>query len=150
MAVPTLSGVPASERIGSVSLTVVVQTRESDMTPSTRAPETFLPLHPLEFRILMILVEGAAHGYAVVQEIEERGDLPGKVYPANLYRRIRDLLAKGLLEDAHAVEEPSADARRRYFRLTGLGHEVARAEAHRMEELLGEARGRGLLQGMGG
>ena len=33
-------------------------------------PESFLPLHPVDFRILLILTERKAHGYRIVQEIE--------------------------------------------------------------------------------
>jgi len=112
-------------------------------------PGTFLPLHPLEFRILLILLDGPAHGYAVVQEIEGRERGRGKVYPANLYRRIRDLLAKGLVEDAPPPEGESPDPRRRYFGVTELGREVVRAETERLGALLAEARERGLLSTTG-
>ena len=108
-------------------------------------PLGFLPLHPLEFRILMILLKQPAHGYAVVQAIEAREtDLPA-IYPGNLYRRIRDLRAKGLIEDARAAGSPEDDPRRRYFQITGLGREVASAEAERLRNLVGEARRMGLL-----
>ena len=113
-------------------------------------PRTFLPLHPLEFRILLILLDGPSHGYAVVQEIEGREGESGKIYPANLYRRIRDLLAKGLVEDALPPEGESPDPRRRYFGMTELGRRVARAEAERLGEILAEARERGLLSTAGG
>jgi DNA-binding PadR family transcriptional regulator len=108
-------------------------------------PARFLPLHPLEFRILLILLDGPSHGYAVVQEIEEREGGSGKIYPANLYRRMRDLLAKGLVEDALPPEGESTDPRRRYFGVTDMGREVVRAETERLGELLAEARERGLL-----
>lgn len=105
-------------------------------------PEPFLPLHPLEFRILLILLEGPSHGYAVVQEIEGRERESRKIYPANLYRRMRDLLAKGLVEDAPHPEGAGSDSRRRYFGVTELGRSVVRAEMERLEELLAEARER--------
>jgi DNA-binding PadR family transcriptional regulator len=117
----------------------------NDPTP----PGKFLPLHPLELRILMILLGGPSHGYAVVQEIERREGTAGKIYPANLYRRMRDLLAKGLVEDAPAPARESPDHRRRYFRVTELGAEVVRAETERLKELLAEARERGLLSTTG-
>jgi DNA-binding PadR family transcriptional regulator len=118
----------------------------SDAGPN---PLSFLPLHPLEFRILMILMDGPSHGYAVVQEIEAWEGGAGKIYPANLYRRIRDLLARGLLEDADAPRSGEADSRRRYFRITGLGKAVVAAETHRLQDLLDEARARGLMTAKG-
>lgn len=107
------------------------------------------PLHPLEFRILMILLEGPAHGYAIVQEIESRESSSGKIYPANLYRRIRDLLAKGLLEDTAPPAGLADDPRRRYFRVTELGRHVAESEARRLRSLLAEAQDLGLLPSEG-
>lgn len=122
---------------------------EQNTSQSRELPGSFLPLHPLEFRILMILLGGASHGYAIIQEIESREKDTKNIYPANLYRRIRDLLSKSLVEDAPPLEGESADPRRRYFRVTRLGREVLRAETERLEGLLEEARERGLLSTAG-
>ncbi len=104
-----------------------------------------LPLNPVEFRILMALLDGPSYGTRIVEQIEARGDVGRKLYPANLFRRIRDLLGKGLLEETTAPAE--ADPRRTYLRLTDLGREVARAEATRLRALLDEAIGHDLLPG---
>jgi len=112
------------------------------MSENPPGPRPFLPLHPLEFRILLILLDGPSHGYAVVQEIEGGEGERGKIYPANLYRRMRDLLAKGLVEEAPHPEGAGSDSRRRYFGVTELGRAVVRAETERLEELLAEARKR--------
>lgn len=100
-------------------------------------PTGFLPLHPLEFRILLALLEGPSWGTAIVQEIEEREGGRMALYPANLYRRIRDLLARGLLEESPSPE--GADPRRTYVRLTEMGRAVARAEADRLRDLVRDA-----------
>lgn len=117
------------------------------MAAQTPTPESFLPLHPVDFRILMVLTERDAHGYRIVQEIEAREAHLPPLYPGNLYRRIRDLRSKGLLEDAPGPEDPEVDSRRRYFRITGMGRAVVRAEAKRLGELVAEARDLGLLPG---
>lgn len=102
----------------------------------------FLPLNPLEFRILLALRDGCRHGYAIVKEVEQRADSAEKIFPANLYRRIRNLLAAGLLAEAAPPAEgvPDDDRQRKFFCLTPLGLEVARAEVARLEGLLSEAR----------
>jgi len=96
---------------------------------------------------MLVLTEGPAHGYRIVKGIEDaaRG---GTVYPASLYRRIRDLGAKGLVEECPAPRHvPAEEAQRRtYYRPTGLGFEVARAEAERMQSLISDARTRRLLE----
>lgn len=115
-------------------------------TPS-RHPEALLPLHPLEFRILLALLEGARHGYDIVKEIESRAPDGATIYPANLYRRLRDLRDRGVLEDAEPPAGEEGGSRpRRYFRLAPFGHEVARAEARRLDALLGDERARRLLK----
>ena len=115
------------------------------MPEQSTHPENHSPLHPLEFRILMILLEGPTHGYAIVQEIESREKTLKSIYPANLYRRIRNLLANSLLEDADPPAGEADDPRRRYFRITDLGRRVAAAEAARLRGLVAEAEDRGLL-----
>ncbi|MDH3224089.1 MAG: PadR family transcriptional regulator [Gemmatimonadota bacterium] len=106
-------------------------------------PHEHLPLHPFEFRILLALIDGPSYGTRIVQEIEARVGDREKIYPANLYRRVRDLLKSGLLEE---VDSPKgADPRRTYLQLTVLGRAVAQAEARRLRELLDEAAGRQLL-----
>lgn len=114
------------------------------MPDTTGDAQAFLPLHPLEFRILLVLLDGASHGYRIVKEIEAR-EAGERIWPANLYRRIRDLLAKGLVEEALPPRADSADPRRSYVRVSALGRRVARAEARRLEELVADARARRLL-----
>ena len=122
------------------------------MTPprSTRvdtpAPETFLPLNRDTFHILVSLADRDRHGYAVMQDVLDRTDGKLRFSPSSLYASIRRLLEQGLIEEL--AERPDAsndDERRRYYRLTRLGREVAKAEARRLERLLGDARATGLL-----
>ncbi len=102
-----------------------------------RAAGSFLPLHLLEFRILMALAPGPSYGTAIVQAIEEAEAGRMKLYPANLFRRIRDLLARELVEECTAP--PDADRRRTYLRLTPTGRAVLRAEALRLRDLVRDA-----------
>jgi len=107
---------------------------------SPTSPEGFLPLHPEAFRILIVLRAGERHGYALVKELERDPGRPGKVLPANLYRRIRTLLEQGLIDESGHRPDPALDdERRRYFAVTPLGESVARAEAHRLQALLAGA-----------
>ncbi|MDX1396544.1 MAG: helix-turn-helix transcriptional regulator [Gemmatimonadota bacterium] len=108
-----------------------------------RSAGDFLPLHPLEFRILLTLLDGASFGTRIVEAIEEAEGGGRKLYPANLYRRIRDLMSDGLVEDAPSPA--GADPRRSYVRLTSMGRAVAKAEARRLSELVADARRHRLL-----
>ena len=88
-----------------------------------------------------MLRAGERHGYSLVKELKRDPGRPGRVLPANLYRRIRTLLERGLIEESDRRPDSAVDdERRRYFRLTDLGEAVARAEAHRLDALLAGAR----------
>jgi DNA-binding PadR family transcriptional regulator len=110
-------------------------------------PRDFLPMSPLELRILLALREGCRHGYAIVKDVEERAGSRARIFPANLYRRIRNLLADGLLAETEAPPgaEPDDARQRKFFRLTPLGLAVAHAEVERLEALVAEAREHGVV-----
>ncbi len=112
--------------------------------PEKTAPEQHLPLHPLEFQVLLSLAEGVTHAYDVVQRIEARQPEWSKILPTNLYRRIWRLASAGLLEEVEPTE-PEEERRRKYFAITAMGHRVAQAEADRLRSLLREAAQAGVL-----
>jgi DNA-binding PadR family transcriptional regulator len=113
--------------------------------PSSRV-EDYLPLSARDYQILLSLIEGDAHGYAMVQEIDRRTDGRVRFEPANLYRSIRRLIREGLVAPSEERPAPeSDDERRRYYRITELGAQVLRAEAARMRELVDDAVAREIL-----
>lgn len=102
--------------------------------------ENRLPLTPLSFQILVALADQPRHGYGIIKEIEEATGEPLKSSTGTLYLAIERLGQEGLIE-----EKPSQDSRRRTYRLTALGREVAIAESRRLTKLLGVARGKKLV-----
>jgi len=106
-------------------------------------PSESRALHRLELRILMALLDGPNYGSRIVREIEARCEGESKLYPANLFRRIRDLLARGLIEECDGPE--GVDPRRTYMRVTPEGRAAAQAAAEQLRELVREAVGRKLL-----
>jgi DNA-binding PadR family transcriptional regulator len=116
------------------------------MTMIDKNPESLLPLTPAVFHVLLALVEGERHGYAIMREVAEttRGQI--KMGPGTLYGTIKRLLAGRLIEESDRRPDPELDdERRRYYRLSGLGERVAQAEAARYEELAKMARRKKLL-----
>jgi DNA-binding PadR family transcriptional regulator len=70
-----------------------------------------------------------------------------RIGPGTLYRSIQRMLVDGLIvERKEAVDPEVDDERRRYYRLTEFGLEVARGEAQRLSDLVNAARERGLLK----
>jgi DNA-binding PadR family transcriptional regulator len=108
-------------------------------------PGEYLPLHPLEFQILLVLMDGVAHAYHIVREVENRQPAWKRIFPTNLYRRIWRLAGLDLIEEVPG--EADTERQRKYFAITALGREVAAAEADRLRLLLLEAEGVGLIPG---
>lgn len=111
-----------------------------------RTPESFLPLRPVEFHILLSLAAGERHGYGIIRDAEARGETnPPDV--GTLYRALARMSESGLI--GAAARRPARDAgdeRRNYYRITAFGMGVARAEARRLEALTCAARVEGLLE----
>ena len=104
-----------------------------------------LPLTPIAFDILLSLLGGEAHGYAIMRAVEERTGGVRSLHAGTLYRALSRLVAKGLIGELQDAPEGQSDERRRYYRVTKLGRKAAAAEARRLESQLGAARAHGLL-----
>jgi DNA-binding PadR family transcriptional regulator len=117
---------------------------DPDEAPMKAAPREFLPLPVSEFSILLTLIDGARHGYAIMTEVAERTAGEVELGPGTLYGAVKRMLASRLIAEAAA---PSADddPRRRYYDITPLGREVVRAEAARMARLVRQARDKRVL-----
>ena len=105
-----------------------------------RDETSFLPLALSVFHILVVLADGEAHGYAIMQEVAARSNGSVRLGPGTLYGAISRLLKDGLIEESDVKPGPSDDPRRRYYRLTNFGQRVLTAEIRRMEELVRLAR----------
>ena len=102
----------------------------------TTDPRQFLPLAAAQFHILVALSAGELHGYAIMQAVESSSDGLVKIGPATLYGTLKRLVDEGLAEEVAKPLAPGEDARRRYYRLTGLGGRVCAAEADRLAALV--------------
>jgi len=105
-----------------------------------------LPLTAALFQVLLALSDGDKHGYAILKEVAEQSGGQVRLSTGTLYGIIKRLLADGMI--AEVRERPAADddARRRYYRLTPWGRQVAAAEAERMAKALAAARMKRLLK----
>jgi DNA-binding PadR family transcriptional regulator len=100
-----------------------------------------IPLSRVELHILLSVVDRPRHGYAILQEAEERTQgKPGFEIPT-LYRALRRLRDGGLIRIAPAPE-PDPDERREYWGATRLGRRALEAELARMEIAVAVGRAR--------
>jgi hypothetical protein len=92
------------------------------------------------------LADRDRHGYSILQDVAARTAGKIKLSAGTLYSSIRRLLQQGLIEELKESPEPdNTDERRRYYRLTPFGRNVALAEARRLNDLLTQARSTGLI-----
>jgi DNA-binding PadR family transcriptional regulator len=108
--------------------------------------ESFGPLTPAMFHVLLALAGDDLHGYAILKEVELRTGGKVRLSTGTLYGIIKRLLNDGLIVELRSRPSETDDERRRYYRLTPQGRQVATAEAERMDEMVAVARSRNLLK----
>lgn len=89
-----------------------------------------LPLTETVYYILLALVE-PAHGYIIMQKVEDLSDGQVRLAAGTLYGAIENLLKKDLI-----VNVPSDDARRKVYMISKKGEKVLRADYWRMSHML--------------
>jgi DNA-binding PadR family transcriptional regulator len=114
---------------------------ETKSSAAEKPVESFLPLTPAVFHILLTLADGEAHGYAVMQEVTRRSGGAVRLGPGTLYGAISRLLEDKIIVESEERPDPEMDdTRRRYYRLTKLGGRVLAAETERLSDLVKAAR----------
>lgn len=121
------------------------------MKNDIRDPTSLLPLKPIVFDILVVLAAEELHGWRIVKALRGRAGGRATILPGNLYRTLKSMLARGLIEESgERPDSDQDDERRRYYRVSAFGRAVAREEARRLEATLRDAREAALLQGPAG
>jgi DNA-binding PadR family transcriptional regulator len=99
------------------------------------------------FHVLLALAGEDMHGYAILKEVGLRTGGKVRLSTGTLYGIIKRMLSDGLIAELRTrPAESGDDERRKYYRLTPLGRQVAMVEAERLDEVLAIARARHLLK----
>jgi DNA-binding PadR family transcriptional regulator len=110
------------------------------------ASNDHLPLKPADFHILLAFHDDDLHGYAIMQRVREESDGQVALELGSLYRLIARLHEAGLITPVRQ-RRADDDPRRRYYRITPLGRDVAAREARRLAGVVRLARSLRLLGG---
>ena len=102
------------------------------------------PLTAPVFQILLSLVDGDLHGYAIIQDVAARTQGEVRLTASTLYAAIKRLLDARLIQEIDPPAE-SGGAPRRCYRLTRDGRRAARDEAERLARAVAMARDKRLL-----
>jgi DNA-binding PadR family transcriptional regulator len=98
-------------------------------------------LTPAQFHILVTLADGGRHGYGIMQEVERRTDGATELGPGTLYRSIKQLRARGFIEEVEAPaggeipEKGIPGKQRRFYALTREGQAQTLLESRRLTAL---------------
>jgi DNA-binding PadR family transcriptional regulator len=88
-----------------------------------------LPLREPTFFILTALAAGPAHGYGILQSVDEMSDGRVRLRAGTLYGALARLDGEGFVELDR--EESEGGPPRRYYKLTPSGRRLLQAEAER-------------------
>ena len=105
------------------------------------------PLPAASLHIVLALLEGESHGYAVMRRVEELSDGAVRMGPGTLYGTLNRLLADGLIVETTNDVVRDDSERRRYYRLTAEGDKVATVELARLRKLVNRLGGLGGIAG---
>ena len=109
-------------------------------------PKRQVPAKPLSLpviHILLALADGAKHGYAIKQDVQERTNGSIRLGPGTLYEAIQRLQDSALIEEsAGEADEPAngQQAQRRYYALTPRGWAAVREELRQLGAIVERAR----------
>jgi DNA-binding PadR family transcriptional regulator len=110
-----------------------------------------LPLREPTFFILLSLVPGDKHGYAILKDVEEISQGKVRLSTGTLYEALARLLDQGFIERVLNAKEDMDESRkgqnhpgkpRKAYRLTKAGRRVLEAETRRMMSLVATAQQR--------
>lgn len=93
-----------------------------------------------QYQILVSLLSGEKHGYAIMLTVETLTEGKVKLGPGTLYGAIKRLIEQAWIEESGERPDPTIDdQRRRYYKLTSLGRAVATEETKRLQHVIGYA-----------
>jgi len=110
---------------------------EKKATAQDQGKSGEIPLTAPVFSILLCLVEGDKHGYAIMKDVAARTDGQLQLGPGTLYGCIQRMIAAGLIRERNSVRPPRGELeRRRYYSITPYGKQIAASEARRLSGLV--------------
>jgi DNA-binding PadR family transcriptional regulator len=94
------------------------------------------PLPAASLHIVLALLDGEQHGYALMRRVGELSDGAVKMGPGTLYGTLSRLVDDGLIVETTDRVVRTESERRRYYELTPNGRQVAGEELARLQTLV--------------
>jgi DNA-binding PadR family transcriptional regulator len=100
------------------------------------SPEIQLPLSEQTFYILLSLVPGPNHGYAILKDIQQLSGGRLSISVSTLYTSLKRLLELDWIERAIPEDRGQGGHDRKAYQLTQIGRRVLSAETRRLQSLV--------------
>lgn len=94
------------------------------------------PLPTASLHIVLALLDGECHGYALMGRVAQLSDGVVRMGPGTLYGTINRLVEDGLIEETTDHVPRDDTERRRYYQLTADGRAVAVDEVIRLQGMV--------------
>ncbi len=94
------------------------------------------PLPAASLHIVLALLDGELHGYALMRRVGELSDGVVKMGPGTLYGTLNRLVEDGLIVETTDRIERTESERRRYYELSPDGRSTALGELARLQSLV--------------
>ena len=99
-------------------------------------PRRVTPLPSASLHIVLALLDGELHGYALMSRVADLSDGVVRMGPGTLYGTINRLVTDGLIEETTDRVPRDDSERRRYYTLTPDGHAIAVDELVRLQTMV--------------
>ncbi len=99
-------------------------------------PRSAKPLPSASLHIVLALLDGEAHGYALIGRVAELSDGAARMGPGTLYGTLNRLVGDGFIEETTDRVARDDSERRRYYQLTPTGRTAAVDEVIRLQGLV--------------
>jgi DNA-binding PadR family transcriptional regulator len=94
------------------------------------------PLPAASLHIVLALLAGELHGYALMRRVSELSDGAVQMGPGTLYGTLNRLVDDGLIVETTDRSDRDDSERRRYYELTAAGRTTALEELSRLTTLV--------------
>lgn len=108
-------------------------------------PVDQLPLTIPVFQILLSLVDGPMHGYAIIRDVADRTEGDVRLTASTLYGAAARMLDGGLIDER---EPPAGQERRRLYAISRRGRTLLADEARRLARAADWARDKQVLSAL--
>ncbi len=99
-------------------------------------PRPAKPLPSASLHIVLALLDGESHGYALIGRVAELSDGAVQMGPGTLYGTLNRLVGDGFIEETTDRVARDDSERRRYYQLTPTGRTAAVDEVIRLQGLV--------------